>query len=181
MKNNTIKSPKIRLQLKCINFVIPFTEVLKNNNYLFKSLFFTALFLTLPTGCAEESSDIVPDVPVNVTLQLIHYNLSPASSLVVTNQMVSTLSLGYDNNGIILYQNDVNEFFAYDRTCPYHIEKSIPVVISDNPLMAECPDCHSFYQLWFNGFPTGDGPSKYPLKKYQATYYPGSNSLHIYN
>ena len=153
---------------------------MKNSNFLYKSLFFTALFLILTPGCVEEIDEVVPDVPVNVTLALIHYNLSPASSLIVTNQMVSALSLGYNNNGIIIYC-DVSEFYAYDRTCPYHVEESIAVEISENPLYAECPQCHSLYQLWFSGFPTDDSPSKYPLKQYQATYLPNSNSLHIYN
>ncbi|MBN1415091.1 MAG: hypothetical protein JW973_08335 [Bacteroidales bacterium] len=138
------------------------------------------MFLMLPHGCVEETDDVVPDVPVNVTLPLIHYNLSPASSLIVTSQMVSTVSLGYDNNGIIVYR-DISEFYAYDRTCPYHIEKSIAVEISDNPLYAECPVCHSKYQLWFNGFPTDSGPARNPLKSYHVTYYPNSNTLHIYN
>ena len=123
---------------------------------------------------------LVPEVPVNVILELNHYDLLPTSSLIVTNQMVAALSLGYDNNGIVIYR-DISEFYAYDRTCPYHVEKSIPVVLATNPLYAECPVCHSLYQLWFNGFPAEDGPSKYPLKKYQTTYFPNNNTLQIYN
>jgi hypothetical protein len=153
---------------------------LKNSNYFYKSLFFTVLFLTLPAGCAEELTDVVPDVPVNVYLQLIHYNLSPASSLIVTNQMVSATSLGYNNNGLVIYC-DISDYYAYDRTCPYHVEKSIPVELSANPLYAVCPVCGSRFQLWFNGFPTDSSLSKYPLKQYQTTFYPGNNTLHIYN
>jgi len=138
------------------------------------------LLLTLPEGCTEEMEDVVPDVPVNVILQLIHYNLLPASSLIVTNQMVAATSLGYDNNGLVIYR-DINAFYAYDRTCPYHVEKSIPVELYANTMYAECPECRSRFQLWFNGFPTDSGPSKYPLKQYQTTYYPNSNTLHIYN
>jgi hypothetical protein len=141
---------------------------------------FPVLFLTLQTRCVEAPEDVVPDVPVNVILQLIHYNLSPASSLIVTNQMVSALSLGYDNNGIIVYR-DVDDFYAYDRTCPNHVEQSTAIEISDNPLYAICPVCHSRYQLWFNGFPCDSGPSIYPLKQYQTTYFPNSNTLHIFN
>jgi hypothetical protein len=152
----------------------------KNNKSFFKSLVLTILLLTLPPGCAEELEDVVPDVPVNVFLQLIHYNLSPASAMIVTNQMVSASSLGYDNNGLVVYR-DISEFYAYDRTCPYHVEKSIPVVLSANPLYAECSVCGSRFQLWFNGFPADSSPSKYPLKQYQTTYYPNSNTLHIYN
>jgi hypothetical protein len=153
---------------------------MKSINNLIKSLVFFVLILPLATQCVEEPVDIVPDVPVNVVMELNHYDLLPASSMVVTNQMVAALSLGYDNNGIIIYR-DISEFYAYDRTCPYHVEKSIPVVLSSNPLYAECPECHSLYQLWFNGFPTEDGPSKYPLKNYQTTYFPNNNSLQIYN
>jgi len=152
----------------------------KNNDFFCKSLLLTALLLTLPIGCVEEQEDVVPEVPVNVYLQLIHYNLSPAGSIIVTNQMVAASSLGYDNNGLIVYR-DISEFYAYDRTCPYHVEKSIPVGLSGNPLYAICPNCGSKFQLWFNGFPTDSGPSKYPLKQYQTTYYPSSNTLHIYN
>lgn len=153
---------------------------MKNSKSFFKSLLFTALLLTLPGGCAEELENVVPDVPVNVMLHLIYYNLSPASSMIVTNQMVSAVSLGYDNNGLVVYR-DISEFYAYDRTCPYHVDKSIPVVLSANPLYAECPECGSRFQLWFNGFPADSSLSKYPLKQYQTTYYPNSNSLHIYN
>jgi hypothetical protein len=139
-----------------------------------------AWLLFLPAGCAEELENVVPDVPVNVYLPLIHYDLLPSSSMIVTNQMVSATSLGYDNNGLIVY-HDISEFYAYDRTCPFHVEKSIPVVLSANPLYAECPECGSRFQLWFNGMPTDSSLSKYPLKQYQTTYYPNSNTLHIYN
>jgi len=152
----------------------------KNSKSFLKSLLFAAFLLTLPAGCAEELEVVVPEVPVNVILHLIHYNLSPASSLIVTNQMVSTISLGYDNNGLVVYR-DISEFYAYDRTCPYHVEKSIPVVLSANPMYAECPECGSRFQLWFNGFPADSSLSKYPLKQYHSTYYPNSYTLHIYN
>jgi hypothetical protein len=153
---------------------------MKNKNYFIKNLLLTVLILWFVPCCTEDPVDMVPDVPVNITLDLIHYNLPPAGSLIVTNQMVSVLSLGYDNNGIIVY-HDVSEFLAYDRTCPFHVEKSIAVNLTDNPLLAECPECHSQYQLPGSGFPLKQGPSKYPLKKYHTTYYPNSNVLYIYN
>lgn len=145
-----------------------------------KKFFLISFFLYHLSGCVKEPPETVPDVPVNVTIDLNQYAIAPASSFIVTSQMVASLSLGYDNNGIIIYR-DVSEFYAYDRTCPHHIEKSTAVIISANPLLAECPECHSFYNLQADGLPTEKSPSKYPLKKYQTTYYPASNLLQINN
>ncbi len=153
---------------------------MKNIKNFYRIFLFIIIFLLNPACCDKEPSETVPDVPVNVTIDLNQYAIAPASSFIVTNQMVASLSLGYDNNGIIIYR-DVSEFYAYDRTCPHHIEKSTAVILSSNPLLAECPECHSYYNLQAGGLPTEKSASKYPLKKYQTTYYPFSNLLQINN
>ncbi len=153
---------------------------MKNIKKFRKILLLLFFFLLHPSGCVNEPPETVPDVPVNITVDLNQYAIAPASSFIITNQMVGSLSLGYNNNGIIIYR-DITEFYAYDRTCPHHIEKSTAVVLSSNPLLAECPECHSFYNLQAEGLPTENSPSKYRLKKYHPTYYPGNNILQVNN
>lgn len=130
--------------------------------------------------CAEKPVDKVPDTFVDITLFIQNINLPITGSIILTNQNVNVTTLGYDNNGIVVYRADEYEFYAYDRTCPYHIEKSTAVNLVNN-LIVECPYCHSLYLLNNYGYPTDAGPSKYPLKEYQADYNPNTATLHIYN
>jgi nitrite reductase/ring-hydroxylating ferredoxin subunit len=153
---------------------------MKNIKKFNKILLLLSFFLLQPAGCVEEPPETVPDVPVNITIDLNQYAIAPASSFIITNQMVASLSLGYNNNGIIIYR-DLTEFYAYDRTCPHHIEKSTAVILSSNPLLAECPECHSYYNLQADGLPTEKSSSKYPLKKYHTVYYPVNNALQVNN
>ena len=85
-------------------------------------------------SCTKEPLDVVPDTYVNITLINIPSQIGINQSMIITNMMASVNSLGYDNNGIILYRNSQNEYFAYDRTCTYHVEESIPVIIKTNRL-----------------------------------------------
>ncbi len=112
---------------------------------------------------------------------MIIFNLAPTHSLTLTNDIAGVAFLGYDNNGIIVYCNSEDEYFAYDRTCPYHIDESIPVESIDNFMYAECPVCSSRYQLWYSGFPAEASVSQCPLKQFRTTYNPNTRILYIYN
>ena len=132
-------------------------------------------------SCTKEPLDVVPDTYVNITLINIPSQIGINQSMIITNMMASVNSLGYDNNGIILYRNSQNEYFAYDRTCTYHVEESIPVIVWTNPLFAICPQCSTKYQLYWSGIPADEGPSIYPLKQYKTSYNPNTFELHIAN
>ncbi|MBN2213188.1 MAG: hypothetical protein JW723_03000 [Bacteroidales bacterium] len=153
------------------------------NNYLPKLSFFFILITVIIwiQSCTKESADVVPDTYMNVTLVNIPAQIGISQSMIITNTMVPVNSLGYDNNGIIIYRNSQDEYFAYDRTCTYHIEESIPVNLGTNPLLAVCPVCSTKYQLHWSGIPTDEGPSVYPLKQYKTSYNPNTLELHITN
>lgn len=143
-------------------------------------IFFIILIgLLIPADCTKEPLDVVPDTYVNVTVYNTQIGISQAA--VITNAMVGVPSLGYNNNGIIIFRNNQDEYFAYDRTCTYHVEESIPVDVWTNELFAICPVCSTKYQLYFSGIPTPEGPSEYPLKQYRASYNPNTFELHITN
>lgn len=153
------------------------------NNYLSKLRFFFILMTGIiwSQSCTREASDVVPDTYMNVTLVNIPAQIRINQSMIITNTMVPVNNLGYDNNGIIVYRNSQDEYFAYDRTCTYHVEESIPVNLWTNPLFAICPQCSTKYQLYWSGIPADEGPSVYPLKQYKTSYNPNTFELHITN
>ena len=79
---------------------------------------------------------------------------------------------GYDGNGIIIYSG-VDEFLAYDRTCPHDFAlngSSIKVNISkSSSIDAVCPECGTVYSLSANGTPSS-GVGRYPLKNYRTSF-----------
>lgn len=154
------------------------------DNCFSKLRFFLILMsgIILFQSCTKETSDVVPETYINIVLYSdITTQIGISQSRIITNTMVPVNSLGYDNNGIIIYRNSQNEYFAYDRTCTYHIEESIAVNLWTNPMFAVCPKCNTKYQLFWSGIPADEGPSVYPLKQYKASYNPNTFELHITN
>jgi nitrite reductase/ring-hydroxylating ferredoxin subunit len=135
-----------------------------------------ALFL-LPASCEKNKNDVIPDVYVDFTMD-ISYDilfrdlLSPANSVIVnylTNNWGS-YSAGYDSSGIIVYRPNLDEFNAYDRTCPYdYVVNNKSVRVNVDFTMAICPACSTYYALSSYGSPTS-GPGKYPLKNYKTSF-----------
>ncbi len=153
---------------------------MKIHKFFTKILFFF-LFIFLPYSCEKGTADVVPDTYVDITINTNNFFLGTGQSILVSNTQVGVTNLGYDNNGIIVYRNTQDEFFAYDRTCTYHVEESVPVELWTNTMFAICPVCSTKYQLWFSGFPADEGPSNYPLKQYKTFFNPNTSDLHIFN
>jgi hypothetical protein len=134
-------------------------------------------------GCEENRERIIPYTYVNFSIRLddpqfITLN-SIGNAVVITSSYDGSNSAGYDNNGIILYRASQDEFYAFDRTCTYDVEKSIAVEIDESGIMAVCPVCGSTYVLPNIGFPTKDSPSKYALHQYQTSF--DGLYVHVYN
>ena len=146
-----------------------------------KIFFLIVLLNLLPVSCEKESCDVIPDTYINLSLNMILFNLAPTQSVIINNTVAGVSSLGYDNNGIIIYCNSNDEYFAYDRTCAYDINESVPVDIPDNFMYAVCPVCSSKYLLWYSGFPSDESVAKCPLKQYKTTFNPNTDILYIYN
>lgn len=155
-------------------------------NYSISKLrkFFLFLLLSLfLTGCEDEKRDIIPNTYVNFTIRLDNPQFISLSSIgnavVITSSYDGINSAGYNNNGIIIYRASQDEFYAFDRTCTYDVEKSIAVEIDDSGIIAECPECGSRYILPNIGFPTEESPSKYQLQQYK-THFDGL-IVHVFN
>ena len=104
---------------------------------------------------------------------------APGNAVKITRNFPGGFT-GYNNNGIIVY-NAGDEFYAFDCTCTYRVEKSISVNLGSLVGTAECPECNSVYFFGVDGYPSEDGPAVFPLKKYKTYYSPSTGDIHIYN
>jgi nitrite reductase/ring-hydroxylating ferredoxin subunit len=137
-------------------------------------LFQLAAFQLLPISCGENEPLIVPDVAVDITLQL---SLPQYSALNAVNNAIKLGGYGYRGNGVVVYRYSLDQFYAFDATCPQHIEQNASVALDDNGSAgtATCPHCKTVYYLYNDGYPK----SGYRLKKYSTALQGGS--LHVFN
>ena len=69
-------------------------------------------------------------------------------------------------------------YVAYDAACPVEASRNVSVEVREDGLgTAECPKCHTQYNLSSGGFPTGEG-TEY-LKHYKVTV--SGTSLQVRN
>ena len=138
------------------------------------------LFLALAIlvcSCKRNDNDVIPDRYVSFVMDIsgdiLFSDLNAiGNSVIITSQTNNwgSRSGGYDNNGIIVYRANLDQFYAYDRTCPhdYAIDnKSVKVNVDF--IQALCPVCSTAYSLPTGGIPIS-GPGKYPLKNYRTFF-----------
>ena len=141
-------------------------------------LFVTAIAIAL-NSCKNEKNDVIPDVYVNFTMDIIYdsefSNLSAIGNHVIVTSKTNNWGIsaaGYDDNGIIVYRSLPDEFNAYDRTCPYdYAVNGLSIKVNIDFTQALCPKCSTSYALSAFGTPSS-GVGKYPLKNYK-TYFDG--------
>jgi nitrite reductase/ring-hydroxylating ferredoxin subunit len=143
------------------------------------------IFPLFITSCSKEKNDVIPDVYVDFNISLYDpefYILTApltADSVSASTNNIGSPAAGYDNNGIIIFRDGNDEFYAYDRTCPHDFKvnnRSVKVKIDG--ITAVCPDCGSIYQLAAYGTPS-NGPSQYPLKNYKTSF--NNPWVHVWN
>lgn len=147
-------------------------------------LFCLTLLLLTAISCEQSDPFEIPsvylDFAVNIQNDVEYYSLQSAgNSKQITAQAVGKTTLGYKNNGVILFNNG-GEFYAFDRTCPYEFPDNA-IVETDGAGSAECPVCGSIFLFSAIGMPAMGSPAKYPLKEYRTEYFPGSGVVRVYN
>jgi hypothetical protein len=156
--------------------------------YKSKIHFFTVFIpvILIFSSCKHEDQHPVPYVYVNFTINLFDdpefYRLrTQGYTMVIHNYTIGVLSLGYNDNGVVIYNNGDGEFFAFDCTCPYDLPINSAIDVSNQSGIATCPLCGSQFVFPSMGAPTVDSPSHWPLKEYHAYYNPNTGSLTISN
>ena len=143
------------------------------------TIFLSVLIIILfwGSGCKKEktstsNSNEIPVVAFN-------FSINPNSTeYIELNNPGGSVPLTGGYLGIIVYRVSVNEFVAFERACPYdwNVNNS-RVTVDKSGIMAECPTCKSKFILLDGS--VFSGPSKYPLKQYNASY--DGTILYIYN
>lgn len=138
-------------------------------------LFVTSLAVSFDS--CNKNNDVIPDVYVDFRLDLSDpqfVDLNALGGSVIVNAKTNNwqYSGGYDDNGIIIYAG-VDEFYAYDRTCPHdYVVNSLSIKVNIDPsnsLNAICPQCSTNYSLAAGGTPS-KGVGQYPLKNYKTSF-----------
>jgi nitrite reductase/ring-hydroxylating ferredoxin subunit len=140
--------------------------------------FLILLALAFSLSSCNKKNDVIPDTYVNFTLDLNDpefVNLSGLGGSVMVGSNTNnwgTAAAGYDGNGIIICYG-VEEFYAYDRTCPHdYVNNGLSIKVSIDPknsTIAICPKCGTKYGLTVGGTPAS-GVGRYPLKNYKTSY-----------
>ena len=143
------------------------------------TLFFITVSIALAlASCKRSKNDVIPDVYVDFTIDLTDPEfiiLTSVGQTVTINQYTNNFgsrAAGFSGNGIIIHSG-IDEFFAYDRTCPYEYSEDGSAVQIDvdqsSSLYAVCPECKTKYGLPVNGTPS-EGIGRYPLKNYKTSF-----------
>lgn len=126
-------------------------------------------------ACTDEPHKI-PEITFDFTIDIDMPEYSDLSSVLGYAYVTG----GAYENGIIIYRKNFEEFYAYDRSCPYNPKNGILEVSKDNEMIATDTVCGSKFNL-FQGGSIIKGPAKRSLKQYQTQFNPNSNLLRVYN
>lgn len=129
-------------------------------------------FSILFFACSKDQESTVPNVPVNVRINLDnpgYNNLNTIGGSVYVDG-------GY--RGIIVYRRGIAEFLAYERTCSFQSTDTCAYVSLDSTISSVgCKCCSSRFQL-IDGAPI-KGPANASLRRYQTNLV--DRYLYIYN
>ena len=133
-----------------------------------------AILFSLTTFCNDPNQGTIPYAYVNISIDLQDPEYINLQNVGGTEMITG----GYNNNGIVVYRSGIDEFKAYDRTCPYNIEDDCRVYIdSTSQVLVKCPCCGSKYELVYGS--VVQTPAKVPLKEYNTSF--NGDYLRIYN
>ena len=123
-------------------------------------------------SCSKEKERTVPNVPVNLRLDLD----DPANFQL--NSVGGSMTIIGGNRGIIVYRRGLNEYSAIERTCSYQSTDTCAYVSIDSTISTVgCHCCGSRFQL-LDGAPI-KGPANASLRLYQTNLI--NRYLYIYN
>lgn len=132
------------------------------------------LALLLLVGCGDQNRDFVPNIQVDVFINL---NLPSYQAINVVGGLLEFPSAGY--RGLIIYRQTIDEFLVFDQACTYLPSEPCHVVSLDSAInLLQCACCESRFSL--DGYPAR-GPAAFNLKPYRSLYSPSSNTLRVTN
>ncbi|PID89645.1 MAG: hypothetical protein CSB01_00720 [Bacteroidia bacterium] len=131
-------------------------------------------FSTLFFACKDPKSNI-PEVYVDIQISIYDPDFLP---LTIPNSYVYVTGGAY-KNGIIIYRGTGDDFYAYDRTCPYDPDVGRVSIDEKWGILAVDTLCGSQFLL-----PTETvqkGPAAQFLKKYRTSFNSYTGVLRVFN
>lgn len=146
--------------------------MLRNIHYLM------ALISVILVGCENPYKSPIPDVPVDISLNMISYDptfggVINDTLLFVCPRAYPPFAVGYGGVLIVVgYDDNLNtRYFSYDLSCPHEASRVVRVhTPASKSGYAVCPNCGSEYYLTDGWGRVSKGPSKYPLKRYETNF-----------
>ena len=130
------------------------------------------ILLTITFAC-KKSTDQIPPASVDFYIYLTQPDFQTLNT--VGNFVYVTGGV----KGIIVYHKTIDEFTAYERSCPYDPNTSSAIVSVDSSGLGLVDyNCGSKYNILDGSIV--NGPTSYPLRQYYCEY-DGVSSLHIHN
>lgn len=111
------------------------------------------LFSSLFLGCAKDlkRNTVIPYTPVDTRINLGWADYSdlnfPNRPVYILYSTPAGKPLGYNGNGIIVMQTDLDEYKCYDATCPKCIDADTHIEITAGEQIARCPTCGTQFFL----------------------------------
>lgn len=139
--------------------------------------------LALTTGCQSIDDNRIPAVQVSVVFSTVgewntygvggalEYRRFIRSENIPANfPYTATTYTGF--GGILLVGDIYGEPKAYDLSCPVECKKDVRIAVDRDNNIAECPVCHSTYDVFSNdGYPLSGLAAQrgYGLQRYHVT------------
>lgn len=144
--------------------------------------FIAIAILVLSVGCDRLDNQRIPPAPVNIPFASVgDWNVSGIGGALdhrrfIKEQLIPAnyhyTAISATGFGGVLLVGDVNgQPAAYDLACPVECKRDVRVAIDTEAMVAECPVCHSTYDVFsLGGYPL-TGPAAedgYGLRRYNV-------------
>ncbi len=121
-------------------------------------------------GCDSLDDDRIPPSPVNLSFSTqAQWNIYGVAGAMDYRTFIRDLRIPKDFpytaasytgfGGILLVGNVMGEPAAFDMACPVERSQNVRIAIDPEKLVAECPQCHSTYDVFSLGGHPLSGPA----------------------
>jgi len=140
----------------------------------------SAAIASVTCGCHHLDDDRIPPTAVNLTFNsMAEWNTYGVGGALQWRRFIKEervpanypyTALSYTGfGGVLLVADAFGNALAYDLACPYECKRDVRVTVDPETMLAECPKCHSTYDVFsLYGHPTS-GPAAergYGMRRY---------------
>lgn len=130
------------------------------------------LLLLIFASCGKENRCFVP-------IGLTNFEIEPNSAYYAgLNNVGGYIYLTGGHRGVIVVRTALDQFVAFERTCPADSTTAVEISSDWGSSLLECPKCHSCFLVYSDGIPMEGSAANCPLYQYSTLYSGGI--LYVY-